>query len=853
MKGIIATLRRAGWPVLAALMFLGALFLLREELAQHSLESVWRAVADLPRAAIFLALALTVADYVALTGYEALGVRYAGKRLHGRRVALAATTGYAFSQGLGFPLLTGAPIRYRLYANWGLDRVDIARIVGFSSVMFWLGFLGVGGSFLLLAPLPMPPELGIGIQSPRALGLLMLLGAAVYWGASWIAREPIRIRSWSFPIPPPRTAGLQIGLGSVEWLLSASVLWALLPSEIGFSFPQTVTLFVIAHVAGMASHVPGGVGVFEAVVLSLLPAAVSEDVVLASLLADRTIFYLVPLIVGAVLLAVSEVLANRQTAEDAAEAVVETVSTVAPRAIAALTFLTGTILVLSGVVPISGSTREWLGRVMPLPLFELTHFAASLVGAALLVLARGLQRRLDGAYHVTLILVLLAMVLSVSHGFRVAAVAPLFVLAGVLFVSRREFHRRTSLLTESFTPGWIVATGLVLATSVWLGSLAYARVEYASEMWWTFAFNANAPRFLRSTVGAVSVLGLFAVARLLRPSPVHHTQSGPEVLDRIEPLVRGADRALAHLALLGDKEILQSDSQRSFIMYGIEGVSWVAMGDPVGDSAEFSDLAWRFRERVDQAGHWPVFYQVTPTHLPLYLELGLSLLKLGEEGHVPLADFSFDGPRRADLRKAIRRVEEVGGSFEVVPQEDVSSLIGQLRPISDVWLESRKVTEKGFSLGSFQADYVARQPVALVRIEGKPVAFANLWLAGHREFSADLMRYGPDAPRATMDYLFAKLIQWGQVEGFQRMGLGMAPFSGLEPKPLGPLWNRFGAALFRHGEHFYNFQGLRAYKEKFDPVWEPRFLASPAGLALPRVLADVASLIAGGLQGIVRK
>jgi phosphatidylglycerol lysyltransferase len=104
-----------------------------------------------------------------------------------------------------------------------------------------------------------------------------------------------------------------------------------------------------------------------------------------------------------------------------------------------------------------------------------------------------------------------------------------------------------------------------------------------------------------------------------------------------------------------------------------------------------------------------------------------------------------------------------------------------------------------------------------------------------------------------MQYLFAELMLWGKTQGYEHCRLGMAPLSGLNQRELAPLWSRVGAFLYRHGEHFYNFQGLREYKEKFDPVWEPRYLASPGGLALPRLLANVASLINGGLRGVVSK
>jgi phosphatidylglycerol lysyltransferase len=102
-----------------------------------------------------------------------------------------------------------------------------------------------------------------------------------------------------------------------------------------------------------------------------------------------------------------------------------------------------------------------------------------------------------------------------------------------------------------------------------------------------------------------------------------------------------------------------------------------------------------------------------------------------------------------------------------------------------------------------------------------------------------------------MEGLFVFLMQWGREEGYQWFNLGMAPLSGLQISALAPLWVKVASYLYRYGELFYNFQGLRAYKDKFDPIWEPRYLAYPGGLSLPRVLADVSALIAGGYRGIL--
>jgi len=207
--------------------------------------------------------------------------------------------------------------------------------------------------------------------------------------------------------------------------------------------------------------------------------------------------------------------------------------------------------------------------------------------------------------------------------------------------------------------------------------------------------------------------------------------------------------------------------------------------------------------------------------------------------------------------------EKAGMTFEVLPATAVAALLPTLRVISDEWLGSKATREKGFSLGRFDETYLAHFPIALVYApcaEGREiVAFANLWCgAPGGEISPDLMRRSAHAPRGVMDFLFIQLLLWGAQHGYGSANLGMAPLAGLASPALArpelaPIWSRAGAFVYGRGEQFYNFKGLRSFKSKFSPVWVPRYLASPGGFALPRVLADVTSLISGGVSGIVHK
>jgi phosphatidylglycerol lysyltransferase len=181
-------------------------------------------------------------------------------------------------------------------------------------------------------------------------------------------------------------------------------------------------------------------------------------------------------------------------------------------------------------------------------------------------------------------------------------------------------------------------------------------------------------------------------------------------------------------------------------------------------------------------------------------------------------------------------------------------VIDQLREVSDEWLAARASAEKGFSLGFFDEAYLSRFPVAIVERAGRIQAFANIWPGpGREELSIDLMRYRRDAPRSVMEALLVHLMKWGHEQGYQRFALGMAPLSGFEASPVASVWNRLGVFVYEHVDAIYNFQGLRAYKEKFNPIWEPRYLAYPGGLHLPRIMVDVSALVAGGYRHILRK
>jgi phosphatidylglycerol lysyltransferase len=626
-----------------------------------------------------------------------------------------------------------------------------------------------------------------------------------------------------------------------------------LPSTAHVHYITFLGVYAAAVIAGIISHVPGGVGVFEAVVLLTLPGE-STDALLGSLLAYRAVYYLVPLVFGTLLFGSKELSAQRAHLLRARELAAQYIAPVVPQIAGALSFLSGALLLFSGATPAVDDRLAFLDRFLPLPVLEVSHLVGSIVGLGLLILARALFRRVQAAYHITVWLLLAGIFASLLKGLDFEEATLLLLVLGILVLGRRSFYRPTAILAEDFTPVWVVSIIGVIVLAVWIGMISYRHVSYSNELWWTFALDGNAPRMLRASLTVIVLGTAYVLLNLLRPARPEPAVAGPEELERARPLIARSDQTISNAALTGDKRLLFSDAGDAFLMYQAAKRSWVALGDPVGSPQGAEELVWRLREMSDHHGAATVFYQVSPKRLSLYVDLGLGALKIGEEARVPLADFSLEGAARADLRQAHRRAQRDAASFEVVPAERAAQLLPLLQPISAAWLAAKSTAEKHFSVGAFSEQYLRQFPLAIVHCGDKPAAFANLWTTGTRaELSVDLMRFDPNAPRSAMDYLFIELMLWGQREGYRWFNLGMAPLAGLEAHPLAPAWHRVGNFIFRHGEHFYNFEGLRRYKAKFDPTWEPRYLVAPGGIALPRVLVDISVLIAGGVKELVAR
>ena len=826
--------------VLAALGLVALTHMLRE-VRLSDVRHAWHAM---PTRALLSAAALTAISYVTLTLYDVMALHTIGRPLPYRTAALASFTSYTLSHNLGLALLTGGSARFRIYNAAGLSAGEIARVVIVASATFWGGILVLASAMLAVRPEVATDILPLSAEMLRVTGmaaLLMVAGLLAWAGRSG---RQILLRGMKMPVPPAPVILAQIGISTIDLLAASAALFVLVPGAAPSTWPVFFIGYTLAIIAVLITHVPGGVGVFEAVMLAALPDT-SQPELLAALLAYRLIYYIAPLLIAIALILMQEGWRRREPIARTIDGVRSIVSSLAPVMSAALVFFGGCVLLVSGSLPTVPGRANLLSDFVPLPVTEISHLAGSLVGAALLVLSAGLYRRLDGAFWLTRLLLLAGALFSLLKGLDYEEASVMILIAAALQWTRAAFYRRTHFLAEAFTPGWLATVGVVLALSIWIGFFAYKHVEYQDDLWWQFAVRGDASRFLRASLGVAVMLGVIAFWHLFRPARPYRgvTSDGVAVPAKAIAMARRAD---VNLALVGDKRFLVAESGCAFLMYQVRGHSWVVMGDPVGDENEWADLLWTLRERVDAAQGRLLLYQISVDALPFAIELGLQVTKYGEEAQVDLAQFTLDGPAAKSLRHAERRASREGATFDIIPASETGGVMAELAQVSGQWMTSKRQREKGFSVGRFDPAYIALFDCAVIRQEGRIIAFANIWTTHDRsELSVDLMRHADAMPYGTMDFLFIRLMQWGKEQGYARFNLGMAPLAGLEARRLASIWSRLGALIYHHGNAFYGFEGLRAYKEKFSPEWVGRYVAGPQGLGFARTLMDLQSLIGG--------
>ncbi len=845
-------LRRALPVLVGALLFAMGLFALHRLLQPVDPADIAAQIRSMPASVLGAALAATVIGYAALIFYDWFGLRFIGRTLDRGIVALGGFLGYAFGNTIGISVVSGGAVRYRIYSAVGLNAFEVAAVSGYIAMALGTGLTLVGVAALAVHPGAVGAYLPYAPDTIRLVaGAVLTLSVAVI---AWLSasQRSISVRGFELRLPPPGDLFGQLAVTLIDVAAASFALWILLPAGKP-DYATFVAIYSAATMVGVLSHVPGGVGVFETVVIGTLPASVPVGDAAAALLLFRLVYYLVPFALAFLLVALNEArlssgLGGRFVARvPGMRSALATLHGLAPGLVAVVAFGFGTYLLLVTMIPSVRADAIAEGDLVGSLLLEGGTLASAVAGMTLLIVSHGLARRVSAAYWFAIGAMTAGTVAALLNDLDIENAALLGLGALALLPFRQAFDRPGRLTEGVFEARWFATVfGVGLATAAFF-FFVHKAVPYTNDLWAEFSQGSSTPRALRAGLVATAVLFFFGIHMLIRPvRRVPPVEGDASTLASAAPIAEAGDDPQAWLSQSGDKRFLFSESGKAFIMYAVQRGSWIALGDPVGDATEFEALCSSFAEQAARANGHPIFYEVSGRHLPLWGELDLSINRIGEEAVIRLRDFSPAGRLSRTMRAAIRQRQRNGCEFALLHAPHDPALLERLRAVSDTWLGGEEGRDKGFSVGRFGAAYLKHSDIAVVRKDGRIVAFANiLSSSGGRFVAVDLVRYLPEEASGLLEYMFLSLIDRFKAQGAEELSLGTAPLAGLSERSAARSWDRFGRLIYRHGGTFQDFEGLRAFKQRFQPEWRPRYLALPPNVSPARAMRDVAQLISG--------
>lgn len=719
-----------------------------------------------------------------------------------------------FNNLIGFGGVLGATLRATYYGK----HADRRRVIFAVSkiALFLLSGLSV---WSLLALVEMY-VFGVGRQFTQYT--IWLIGGGLYFP---ILLGFTHLRESEFFSDLPLSREIRLTAGSMlEWGF-AGAFFMYIGYQLGLTHLAAVfPLFMIANVVGIASMVPGAIGSFDIFMIGGLAAVgVDPSEAVVWLLFYRVFYYLVPFAI-AIVIFVQDMGKRINTYLQGIP--MQLLSRAAHVIFTMLLYFTAIMLLILATMPNFALQNRFVHSFTPYTLVFMGRAANIVIAFTLMGLARGIANKSRKAYWPTILILVLGMITTLLKDTSVRTILFLGVMILVTLLSKRELYRERIQFAwgDRFFDGVIyIASFVAYAVAGFYNAPNIHHRRPVPTAWifpsWRLWLSGLLAMF-------IAVITVYLVLKYL--------SVGGDRLDagfdaaRVKAVVdQFGGNLVSHLALLRDKSIhyYQVDGQdQLFFMYRKKADKIIIMGEPVGNQKYVVPAVEEFMNEADKLDLSLVFYEVSEGFTMQMHDLGFDFMKFGEEGLVKLPDFKISGNHFKGERSLMNRFKREGYTFDLVKPPFDDQFMARLRQISDSWLAGRE--EKGFSIGFMDQYYLEQTPIAVIKDkDGQVIAFANQMPTGSDKItSIDLMRHIADAPSGIMDEVFINLFYWGRDNGYEYFNMGMAPLSGVGTNSYGFLEERAAHLIYQYGYRFYDFGGLRGYKNKYVTKWVPRYV-----------------------------
>ncbi len=592
------------------------------------------------------------------------------------------------------------------------------------------------------------------------------------------------------------------------------------------NFSNLVLIYCVSNVFGQISLMQDGLVVSDLLQIHLLSKLIEPRAAIIAILMYRMVSSVIPWIISLIMI-LRRIYDNYNTDQHKKQFAFNILSI--------FTLIVGIILCLSVATPSILLRIKFLRRFVKKDVLVLARFITLTSGGLLILLSQGIKKSVKKSFYIAETVLLISVFSTLLKGLDIEESIITLILGIVMYIMKDGFTEKAIKFSTKYFANTIIKLSSVTVFFIFISNSVRKVNFFSSHRKYSLQYLIENKKFILLYV--LFVLILSYLAQYTRTKKITFSKLTDEDFSKIDKFLdEYGGNEFSHLVYLNDKNVYFDKTNTVMIMYRPVQNSVIVLGDPIGKKENFVEAINDFIIYCNEYHMNVCFYEINGENLELYCDQGFRFVKVGQDATLNLNEFSLVGKKNRTWRHVINNFDK--GNYEFKVEEATDNLLSQMKVVSDKWLGNKN--EMGFSLGFFDEDYLKRTKIACIYKDNELLAFANLQpFYDNKTLSIDLMRYDRSNEDGLMDFIFIKLILWGQDNNFEKFYLGMAPLSKVGDKIYSKKKEKILNIVYNTQNKIYNFKGLRNYKDKFKPDWSNKYIAYTSDFNLPYILINV--------------